>query len=292
MRPVAAHILTAMAGLVALPFAALAQDIPPRAGAFVALVQANDCAITEAQAQALLPPAGLTMDDAQDAAALMNRGRLFTVDADGETLRLTPELCAADAAGVDALLAAAAAAPAPGARFLDLGERVDPARGADFIGAVRTAGCLMSEDQAEAILPPLGFAPEDVQDIAGLLMITGRAGMAGDSFALHPDLCTADAAGDADEMVAALAEFAAGGVLGPVDDELVRGALVAMALSADCTLDAADPAALAAAVAEWLNLDAGVEAADLDALTAGVIAAPGPEFSLNAGQLRLDSCEP
>lgn len=280
----AAVLLLAVAG--AAPAGA---QVPANAAAFVALVQANDCAITESQAQALLPPAGLTMDDAQDAAAVMNRGRLFSVDADGETLRLTPELCAADAAGVDALLAAAAAAPEPGAFLLDLAERVDPARGAAFIGAVRTAGCMMSEDQAEAILPPLGFTPEDVQDIAGLLMITGRAGIADETFTLHPDLCTADAAGDGDEMVAALAEFAAGGTLGPLDDELVRSALVAMALSGGCTLDA-DPAGLAAGVAEWLDLEA--DAQGLDALVAGVIAAPDPEFSLNAGQLRLDSCEP
>lgn len=276
------------AALIAAGAPAWAQDLPQRAAAFVAVVQANACALTEAEAEALLPPAGLTMEDARDAAALLNRGRLFTVDDDGQTLRLVPDLCAADAAGVAAALAVAAEAPEVG--LAALGERVDPARGAAFVQLVRANGCTMTEAQAEASLPAQGFTPDEVQDIAGLLMVTGRAGMAGDAFALDPALCAADPAGDGAVIAAAAAEYAAAGPLGPVDDELVRSALVAMAVVSDCTLDAADPGALGAAVMDWLGLDDGAEA--LGAVLAGVLADPGPEFTLEDGRLRLATCSP
>lgn len=265
-----------------------AQALADPAAAFVALVQDNGCAMTEAEAEALLPSAGLTMADARAAAALMNRGRLFTVDPDGLTLRLVPELCAADAAGVAAQLAAAATMPEPVAQLMDLTARVDPARGAAFVGAVRAAGCTMTEDQAKTSLPGLGFVRDEVQDIAGLLITTARADFAEGAFVLNPTLCAADPAGDEAALVAALAAYAAAGPLGPIDDEPVRATLAAMAVRADCTLNAAEPDLLAVAVMDWLGLDDGAEA--LGAVLARVLADPAPHFTLTHGQLRLSDC--
>lgn len=272
----------------ALAAPAGAQDLVRRAAAFVAVVQANGCALTEAQAEALLPPAGLDMADAQAAAALMNRGRLFTVDADGETLRLVPDLCAADAAGVAAALEAAAAAPAPGIEVLGLAERVDPARAAVFLAEVRATGCAMTDAQAGAILPGLGFPPEEVQDIAGLLMGTGLAGMVENAFTLSPALCAADPAADAETVAAALAAYAPDDLV--LDALTVREGLIALAVAGGCALDAADPAALTAALADWLG--GGADAEGLAPLVGAVLAEPGPEFLLDAGRLSLANCNP
>jgi hypothetical protein len=265
-----------------------AQSVLERAAAFVAVAQTNGCALTVEEAEALLPPAGLTMADAQAAAAVMNRGRLFTVDDDRLTLRLIPDLCAADAAGVAALLAAAAEAPEPRIETLGLADRIDPARGAAFVAEVRATGCAMSEDQAAAILPGLGFDRAEVQDIAELLMETGLAGLVDDAFTLSPELCAADPAADPETVAAALAAYVPG--VAPLDVLTVRRALNAMAAGSGCTLDAADLTALSAALADWLGEEPDAEG--LSALVAGVLAEPGPEFILDAGQLRLANCTP
>lgn len=267
---------------------AVSEGVPERAAAFVAVVQANGCALTEAQAEALLPPAGLDMADAQAAAAVMNRGRLFTVDDDGQTLRLVPDLCAADAAGVAALLAAAADAPAPQVEALGLADRVDPARGAAFLSEVRATGCAMTEAQAAAVLPGLGFDQAEVQDIAELLAAAGLAGLVDDAFTLSPELCAADPAADAATVAAALAAYVPAEL--PIDALTVRMALAALAVTEGCALDAADPAVLTAALAAWLGDRA--DPAAIAPLVDAVLAEPGPEFTLDAGQLRLANCTP
>lgn len=284
MRRAAQALLVAL--LAAGPVAA--QGVPERAAAFVAVVQANGCALTEDQAEALLPPAGLTMADAQAAAAVMNRGRLFTVDDDGQTLRLVPDLCAADAAGVAALLAAAAEAPEPQVEALGLADRVDPARGAAFLAEVRATGCAMTEAQAAAVLPGLGFDQAEVQDIAELLAAAGLAGLVDDAFTLSPELCAADPAADAATVAAALAAYVPAEL--PIDALTVRMALAALAVTEGCALDAADPAALTAALAAWLG--DGADPAAIAPLVGAVLAEPGPEFTLDAGQLSLANCTP
>lgn len=284
MRRAAQALLVAL--LAAGPVAA--QGVPERAAAFVAVVQANGCALTEDQAEALLPPAGLTMADAQAAAAVMNRGRLFTVDDDGQTLRLVPDLCAADAAGVAALLAAAAEAPEPQVEALGLADRVDPARGAAFLAEVRATGCAMTEAQAAAVLPGLGFDQAEVQDIAELLAAAGLAGLVDDAFTLSPELCAADPAADAATVAAALAAYVPAEL--PIDALTVRMALAALAVTEGCALDAADPAALTAALAAWLG--DGADPAAIAPLVDAVLAEPGPEFTLDAGQLSLANCTP
>lgn len=262
-------------------------QVPPRAADFVAAVQANGCALTEAQAADRFPALGLSMADAQAAAAILSRGRLFTVDDDGVTLRLVPDLCAADAAGVQAALAAAALEPEPGAELLDLGARIDPARGAVFLGAVRANGCTMTEAQAEATLPALGFTQDQVQDLAGLLIVTGRAGLEGEALVLPPDLCAASPDGDAALIQAAIADFAAATDPGPLDAPLVRAALAELAAVNGCIVDA-DPPILTGQLADWLGL--GADTAALAPLVAEVLATPAPEFIQDGATLRLTDC--
>jgi hypothetical protein len=191
-RPWALGLLVACGG----PVAAWAQGVPPATVTFVEVVRANDCAITEAQAEALLPAAGLDFDDARAAAALLNRGPLFTIDGDGETLRLVADLCVADAATTLALLTAAAEAP-DRVQVLSLEDRIDPDAGARLLGAIRAEGCALTEARADEVLPPLGFQPETVQDLVALMLDAGFAGLdASTGLTLSATLCAADPAGD------------------------------------------------------------------------------------------------
>lgn len=200
-------VLSLVAALAAWPVVAQGPDpVPEATVGFVAAVRANGCAMTEAEAQAQLPAVGLTMTDAQVAAALMNRGPLFSIDADGETLRLVPDLCAADDGATRALLAAAAAAP-DRLEILTLDERVDTALAAQLIGAVRAEGCTMTDARAEVVLPGLGFDPETVQDLVGAMLRGGLADLAtsgGPALTLSAALCAADPAQDSAAFEAVL----------------------------------------------------------------------------------------
>jgi hypothetical protein len=214
-RPWALGLLVACGA----PVAVWAQGVPPATVAFVNVVRANDCAITEAQAEALLPAAGLDFDDARAAAALLNRGPLFTIDGDGETLRLVADLCAADAATTLALLTAAAEAP-DRVQVLSLQDRIDPDAGARLVGAIRAEGCALTEARADAVLPPLGFQPETVQDLVALMLDAGLAGLdASTGLSLSATLCAADPAGDRAVIEGALLAPA-----GTVQPEEVRAA--------------------------------------------------------------------
>lgn len=172
------------------------------AEAFVAVVRANDCTLTEAEGAALLPARGLSMDDARDAVALMNRVPLFTVSDDMERLILTPELCDADAAGTQALLASAQAAPAPRPQFLSLAERVDPVEAARLIGVIRGNGCVLNEADAVVQMPALGFSREVVQDIASILVDGELALFGQDHLTLVPALCDGAPDDDAQRITA------------------------------------------------------------------------------------------
>ena len=261
---------------------AVAQAVPARAAAFVALVQANGCAMTEAQAQALLPPAGLTMADARSAAALMHRGRLFTVDDDGETLRLVPELCTAEAEGVARLLAAAAEAAEPGVQALGLGERVDTGRAAALVQLVRLNACAMTEAEASARLPALGFEREQVQDIAAVLFNGWMAQIEGDRLTLTPAACVSEPAADAAWIEVMLAQTALidGAPAGPDDPATLRALLVMAAAFEECSLDPADTALAADLGLEVFGLTAAPEEqrAALARRLAALAADPGPAF--------------
>ncbi len=294
---VRATALAVIAAAGAAP--APAQPVPDRAAAFVAVVQANGCAITEAEGAALLPPAGLTMADAQDAAALMNRGRLFTVDDDGATMRLVPELCAADAAGVALLLAEAAQAPEPGVQALGLYDRVDPTVAAALVQLVRANGCAMTQDEAGAILPPMGYAPEQTQDIAAILVEGWMAEIDGDTLRLTEAACASDPATDAAyvEIVLAQGRLMEAGGGDPADPATLRAIAVMWSDSANaCILDTADVEGPTGIAWTILGLDDAPEAerAALAARMAAILADPGPAWrfdpDLPAGQLRRAYC--
>jgi hypothetical protein len=291
-----AGLLIAVLAGVAGP--ASAQGVLPRAAAFVAAVQANGCAMTEAEAEALLPPAGLTMEDARDAAAVMNRGRLFTVDDDGETLRLVPELCTAAPEGVALLLAQAAAAPAPGVEVLTLADRVDPPRAAAFVQVVRLNACAMSEAEAEVSLPPLGFGREQVQDIAAILFSSWMAEIDGDTLRLTEAACASDPATDAAwiEIVLSQERLMEVAPQDPADPAILRALAMMWTAGAGCTLDPADaagPTELALGAFEMFDAPEADRAA-LAAAMAAVVADPGPAWrhdpDLPAGHLRLAYC--
>ncbi|MGY6535959.1 MAG: hypothetical protein ACXIVG_11480 [Pararhodobacter sp.] len=185
------------------------------AEAFVGVVRANDCTLTEAEGATLLPARGLSMDDARDAVALMNRVPLFTVSDDMERLILLPELCQADDAGTRALLVSAQAADAPRLQFLSLSERVDPAEAARLIGMIRGNGCVLSEADAVVQMPSLGFSREVVQDIASLLVEGELALFGQDRLTLLPALCDGAAEDDAPRVTALIQAMPAGaGVAG------------------------------------------------------------------------------
>lgn len=276
--------------------AAQAEPDPGRAAAFVAVVQQQGCAITEAQAADLLPPVGLTMEDAYAAVALLNRGPLFSVDDDGVTLRLVPELCAADAARTAELMAEMAARPEPELELESLTDRIDPDQAVALIGALRAEGCAMSEERAAEVLPGMGLDPFATRDIAALLIETGRAAFDDTGLALAPELCAADPAGDEAAVVAALIEFETGAMPseGLLPDDL-RDALALMALTGgDCTVATGDPALLVQTTLEMFGLvdEPGDWRAQLEALLPEVLAEPGPELAAEEGRLRLIDCSP
>lgn len=290
----------ALAGMVlalGLPQAGAAET--GRAAAFVAVVRANGCTITEAEGATLLPAAGLTVADAQDAVQILNRGALFTVSDDAQTLILTPELCAADADQTAALLAAAAAA-APRVQLLPLDQRVDPEAGARLIGALRANGCAMTEDQAAAILPGLGFQPETVQDIAGLLLEAGMASYGDAALRLDPEVCAAAPERDADWIAAALDQLAGTTAPGPAAPDLpgVRGAIALWLMGQGCTLDLADRAAARALLTGAVLARYGLTDPSDDVLAAiaghvdTTLDAPGPAYTQEPGRLRLIHCTP
>lgn len=268
---------------------------------FVDLARANGCALTEAEGARLLPGAGLTMDDARDAAMLLNRVPLFEVLEDGETLRLLPELCAADAAETAALLEGALAA-GPRLRFLSLEERVDPAEGARFLGALRASDCAMTDAQAAETLPALGLEPEAVQDIAAVLLKTGMAEIRDDALHLHPVFCADDPAHDEALILDAL-DWLADAETAPVPPLVpglpaVREAVALRLTRGGCMIDTRDPGAATAALTDTLLADFDLPADDpaareiVAAHVAAALADPGPAYAFEPGRLRLINCTP
>lgn len=86
-------------------------DFAPERGAeLLAVVRAESCLLTDARAQAVLPPLGFTPIETRDVVTVLVDGGLATVDEAGSALRLADDLCAADPAGDAPALAALLAA--------------------------------------------------------------------------------------------------------------------------------------------------------------------------------------
>jgi hypothetical protein len=180
-------------------------EAPPMAGAdrialFVDAVRTNGCSMTDAEADARLPAAGLTVPEVIDAVSLLHGvdGAAFS---DSGALVLSRDWCE----GTDSLAMVTAA--------LEQMARIDPwtpaftqAEGAALVGAVRDNGCTMTEEQAGATLPQLGLTVAITRDVVEVMLDAGLAGIAPDgTLMLAPALCEGAAANDADTVWAARA---------------------------------------------------------------------------------------
>lgn len=74
-----------------------------------------------------------------------------------------------------------------------------PDRGAAFVQVMRANGCVMTEDQADQILPAAGFGKDEIGAYLEPLLAGGHARLDDTIGALRlsDDLCAADAGGDA-----------------------------------------------------------------------------------------------
>lgn len=299
-RPLLSHALAGALALAGLPGVSAQADTGPdltRIAAFIELVRSNGCTITEAESEALLPPAGLVLDDAYDAVALLNRGALFEVHPDGETLEFLPVLCEADAAQTETLLQHAAAV-GPTLLMLSLPERIDPARAAEFVALVRAEGCALTPDQADRLLPLAGFFPEEVSDIVTLLMDAGEA-LPDDSGGLRfmPALCDGSGVPDGFRIrgLIRLAALDHGLVPWPEDPAAVVSALEDKLRERSCVLDISEPDIALPAIAEGLARRLGAAAPVPEAIASVLDLALGeadPVFYHEAGHLRLAACSP
>ncbi|WP_323036509.1 hypothetical protein [Pararhodobacter sp.] len=80
---------------------------PERGAALVAILRANDCTMTDQQAGEILPDQGFDPVITRDIVTLMLETDLATVSDDGQSVGLSPVLCAADPATDTATIAQA-----------------------------------------------------------------------------------------------------------------------------------------------------------------------------------------
>lgn len=302
--------LLAVALLAAAPAAAVTPEVAAR---IIAEVRAAGCGMDEEAADRVFDPLGIGRDATAEVVEVLEAAGLASVSADGTVLTLSAGLCAADPTRDAAAYAAAAAAVA------SLAEAEDSGRAARFIAAIRDHGCAMTEAEAGTLLAALGFTAGETIGYVEVLVGAGLATLSEDfeRFALGEGLCAADPATDAATYAAALAAHAAAApAAGPIgDDELLAAvrdefgpAAVAEMAAFEatmngCALDFADPQALAARLAALMAdhvamvfaveppLPAAVTA-ELAAAAATFVAAPGPDFAIEAGRLVLIDCTP
>lgn len=194
-------VLTLALGLAASPVLAFA---PERAGLMVDAIRANGCSMTGEQAEGALAPLGLGGDEVQVFVDTLFGAEMVTMSEDNQTLFLVPTLCEAPPDVSMAMIVFA---------FQAQETSLEPwrpeftaERGAEFIGALRGAGCSLTEESAATVLVPLGFTPSESRDIVSVLIEGGLGQVSDDgaSFGLSPQFCAADPAGDVPELTAIL----------------------------------------------------------------------------------------
>lgn len=194
--------------LVAAPALAFT---PERAALMVDAVRANGCSMTGEQAEGLLAPLGLRGDEVQAFVDTLFGGELITLSEDLDTLSLTEALCAAEGEASLALITAAfeAQEAAMGPLLEVWRPGFTPERGAEFVGAVRGAGCVLTEDTAAQVLPPLGIGPEESREVVTVLIDGGLGAVSEDglTFSLTEDFCAAEAAGDSAALAQILTDW-------------------------------------------------------------------------------------
>ena len=86
--------LTAFVAFVLAAFPALAQDFTEAQKAtFIDAIAANDCSMTEAEAEVLLPAVGIDRDLSGEIAGHLLDRDLAVLSEDYQTFTLSPELC-------------------------------------------------------------------------------------------------------------------------------------------------------------------------------------------------------
>lgn len=198
---IAAALVLSLAATPALAFT------PDRAAILVDAIRDMGCSMNAAQAQVALPPLQLDPIEVQTFVDNLFLEGLATISDDQDTLSLSEPLCAATGEAALALITAAFEAQEPS---------IEPwqpdftaARGAEYTGAVRAAGCSLTEANAADVLVPLGFTPVESRDIASVLLDSGHAlaDDEGQRFSLSPEFCAADPAGDEAVIAALLADW-------------------------------------------------------------------------------------
>ncbi|GAB4263504.1 MAG: hypothetical protein Kow0013_09940 [Pararhodobacter sp.] len=198
--------LVLAAALLATPVAAFTPD---RAALMVDAVRANGCRMAGSEAAAALSPLGLDPIEVQSFVDVLFLGDLITLSEDMEVLSLAPALCEAE--GDAALALIVEAFEGQEAALEAWSPEFEPQNAALLVGAVRGNGCALSDEEAGAILPPLGFTPATARDIVAVLVDTDNASISEDSTVLRLSdaLCAADPATDGAAMEAAIAAWQA-----------------------------------------------------------------------------------
>ena len=210
-----------------------------------------------------------------------------------------------------AALALALAAPA-------LAQAIDSARAALFIDTIRQNDCAMTEEQAEASLPELGFDPAETSEYVEVLFEAGMVSLSEDmrTLILSEALCAADPGGDEARFAAALEAFDAGGpppatgmgeaeLLAIVRDQLgegfMRGMMPIHVEAQGCSVDLDDREAAISGLVEFATLNVAMmfnmpvplpEAVDAEvrAQAGAAMDAPGDEYELTEDRLTLIDC--
>lgn len=177
---------------------------PERAALMVDAVRANGCALRGDQAEGVLAPLGLDGVEVQAFVDTLYGAGMVTVSEDSQVLILSVSLCAANAE--DSLAYVTAAFEAQEASLEPWRPEFTAERGAEFVAALRGAGCTLTEDTAAQVLPAAGFTPDDSRDVVTVLLDGGLAEISddGQTLALTADLCAADPSGDAAAVAAIL----------------------------------------------------------------------------------------
>lgn len=180
---------------------------PERAGILVDALRANDCAMSGAEAPEALGPLGLDPMEVQTFVDTLFGAGLVTLSDDMETLSLVPMLCEAEGeASMAMIVQAFAAQEAQIERWLP---EFAPERGAELVAALRGADCVLSDERARELLPPLGFTPVEVRDIVAVMVDGEMAAVSEDGaeLSLTESVCAGDPAADAPAFATLIATW-------------------------------------------------------------------------------------
>jgi len=156
------------------PILATAAETDPERDRFIAIFEQHGCVLSQKDAPLVLGGNGISKQESRVIVEeLMGAGQAFL---EGSDLRLSPEICTSqdpsDQSNAEAVKS-----------ILD--------KHAQFLKLVQENGCKMSEDDAEAILPPHGISMEEAEDIFGSWLASGQAKFEfeGDVLMLGDELC-------------------------------------------------------------------------------------------------------